>query len=254
MNTRITDWPQQRVWIVGASSGIGAALAQELQARGAHIAVSARRREALEKLATLPSTIVAPLDICIPEQVSATCEALVKQWGRIDLVVWLAGNYKPMHAWDFDRLVALDILATNYGGLLNGLDCLLPQLIKQNRGGIAIVASVAGYRGLPKALAYGPTKAAMINLAEILHGDLHPKGISVYLVNPGFVETPLTAQNTFAMPGLLDTRSAAAMLIRGLERGRFEITFPWAFTTWMKLLRLMPNRVYLALMRKVGTQ
>jgi short-subunit dehydrogenase len=127
---------------------------------------------------------------------------------------------------------------------------VLPILLKQGAGGIGIVASIAGLRGLPQALIYGPSKAALINLCESLYLDLRPRGIGVYLVNPGFVETPLTAGNDFAMPALISASTAAAELLRGLERGEFHIHFPKRFTNWLRLLRLLPYHWYFWLVHK----
>jgi short-subunit dehydrogenase len=247
LNPRISDWRGQRVWLVGASSGIGAALATQLQAKGAKVALSARRAEALKALATSPDAFILPLDVTQVDQCRAAFNQLLQAWTGIDVVIWLAGNYKPMRAQTFVLDDMTQLLQVNYQALLNGLDSLLPQLIKQRQGHLAIVSSVAGYGGLPKALAYGPTKSAMINLAEILYMDLRPQGIGVSLISPGFVETPLTAQNDFTMPALISPAQAASAILSGLEAGKFEIAFPKRFTNWLRLMRLMPYRLYFAL-------
>jgi NADP-dependent 3-hydroxy acid dehydrogenase YdfG len=247
LNPGIDQWSGKRVWLVGASSGIGAALAAALQARGAKVALSARRADALQQLATSKDALVLPLDVTQLEACRGVFAQIIQRWGGIDLVIWLAGNYKPMRAQTFDVQDASNLLMVNYQALLNGLDSLLPQLIKQQNGHLALVSSVAGYGGLPKALAYGPTKAAMINLAEILYMDLHPLGIGIHLISPGFVETPLTAQNDFKMPALITPEQAAQAILRGLEKGRFEIAFPKRFTNWLRLMRLVPYRLYFTL-------
>jgi short-subunit dehydrogenase len=247
LNPRISDWRGQRVWLVGASSGIGAALATQLQAKGAKVALSARRAEALKTLATSPDTLILPFDVTQVDQCRAAFNQLLQAWTGIDVVIWLAGNYKPMRAQTFVLEDMTQLLQVNYQALLNGLDSLLPQLIKQRQGHLALVSSVAGYGGLPKALAYGPTKSAMINLAEILYMDLRPQGIGVSLISPGFVETPLTAQNDFTMPALISPAQAASAILKGLEAGKFEIAFPKRFTNWLRLMRLMPYRLYFAL-------
>jgi len=128
---------------------------------------------------------------------------------------------------------------------------VLPMLLSQRSGGIAIVSSVAGYSGLPKALVYGPTKAALINLAESLYMDLSPAGIDVYLVNPGFVKTPLTAENDFTMPALISAQAAAQATLAGIEAGRFEIHYPRRFTGMLKFARLLPYRLYFAAVRRM---
>ena len=138
----------------------------------------------------------------------------------------------------------------NYVGALHVLDAVLPHFLARRSGHISLVSSVAGYRGLPKSLAYGPTKAALINLGETLYVDLRDSGIGVSLVNPGFVETPLTAQNQFRMPALITPGQAAQEILAGWQRGRFEIHFPKRFTLWMKTLQLLPHRMYFAIIRR----
>jgi NAD(P)-dependent dehydrogenase (short-subunit alcohol dehydrogenase family) len=247
------------VWVVGASSGIGAALARALHARGARVAVSSRRAQALAALFTpsVPSAasahapVLLPLDVNDAAAVASACDALRTQWGGIDLVLWVAGTYVPMRAQNFSLGTARQILDTNLTSVYGGLSALLPLLIAQRAGGIALVASVAGYSGLPHALAYGPTKAALINLAESLYLDLHPLGIGVYLVNPGYVDTPATAVNTYRMPALITADAAAEATLAGIGAGRFEVHYPRRFTTWLKLARMLPYRLYFALVRRV---
>lgn len=263
LNPRIAGWTGRRVWIVGASSGIGAGLARALHVRGARIAVSARRADALrEAIAAdrpMPpdapdvriEPVVLPLDVTDAEAVAAACAQLDAQWGGIDLVLWVAGIYQPMRAQSFDLAVAHRMLETNYGAVYGGLAAMLPTMLRQRSGGIALVSSVAGYSGLPQALAYGPTKAALINLAESLYLDLRPAGIAVYLVNPGYVDTPATASNGYRMPALISVGEAADATLAGIEAGRFEIHYPRRFTTWLKLARLLPYRLYFALVRRV---
>ena len=251
MNPKITDWRGQRVWIIGASSGIGAETARALLARGTRLAVSARNREGLQTIADHhPDTLVLPLDITNHAAVIAARDRIIGNWGGIDLVLVVAGTYNRMRADKFDLAVAESMLDTNLRGPLNCLDAVLPTLLSQGRGGIAIVASIAGLSGLPQALIYGPTKAALINLCESLYLDLRPRGIGVYLVNPGFVETPLTAGNEFKMPALIPATAAAAELLRGIERGEFHIHFPKRFTNWLRVLRLLPYRWYFWLVHK----
>ena len=252
LNPRIGDWRGRRVWLVGASSGIGEALARRLADRGARLALSARREAPLRALAAAhaPEALVEPLDVADAAAVQAAHDRIVDAWQGLDLVVWLAGTYAPMRGTEFDLRLALDTLAANQTGLLHGAAAVLPTLVRQRSGGLAIVSSVAGYRGLPRALAYGPTKAALINFAETLYLDLHPIGVGVYLINPGFVETPLTAQNDFRMPALISTDEAAREIVEGFERGRFEIHFPRRFTRTMKLLQLLPQRLYFAAVRR----
>lgn len=252
MNRKIDNWVGKRVWIIGASTGIGAACATLLLERGASVALSARHRDKLEQVcARQPLALALPLDITQPAQVQAVCASLQQQWSRIDLVLVVAGGYTAMRADDFDLAQAQSLMDLNVGGVFNCLAPVLPLLLKQGAGGIGIVASVAGYGGLPKALVYGASKAALINLTESLYLDLHPRGIDVYQINPGFVDTPLTAGNDFKMPALMTAHDAAVAMLDGIERGQFHIHFPKRFTNSMRLARLLPYRAYFWLINKV---
>lgn len=252
MNRKIDSWVGKRVWIIGASTGIGAACATLLLEQGASVALSARHRDKLEHLcAGQPLALAMPLDITEPVQVRAVCASLQQQWPRIDLVLVVAGGYTAMRADDFDLAQAKSLMDLNVGGVFACLEPVLPVLLKQGAGGIGIVASVAGYGGLPKALVYGASKAALINLTESLYLDLHPRGIDVYQINPGFVDTPLTAGNDFKMPALMTAHDAAAAMVRGIEQGQFHIHFPKRFTNSMRLARLLPYRAYFWLINKV---
>lgn len=247
------DWTGRRVWLVGASTGIGEALARALHARGAQVAVSARNARALEAfVSTHAGSVALPLDAQDPAALREAARSW-SQGGPIDLVAYCAGHYRPMRAetWSLEEM--LQHQQVNYVGALNLLDAVLPLLRAQGRGHVSLFGSVAGYRGLPRSLAYGPTKAALIHLAEALYLDLRPQGVGVSIVNPGFVRTPLTAQNDFHMPALMSPDEAARAILRGWARGRFEIHFPRRFTLGMKLLRLLPFRAYqLAVRRFTG--
>lgn len=252
MNPRLQDWHERRVWVIGASSGIGAALARELRGRGAKLALSARNVEALQLIAADDvSALVLPFDITQSTGALQARDEILAKWGGVDLVLVVAGTYQKMRAEDFDLNAAKQLVETNLNGPLNCLDAVLPTLLAQGHGGIGIVASVAGLSGLPQALIYGPTKAALINLCESLYLDLHARGIAVYLINPGFVATPLTAKNDFTMPALISAETAAHEIVRGIERGEFHIHFPRRFTNWLRVLRLLPYRLYFWLIHKV---
>ncbi len=257
MNPKIVNWHNKRVWVIGASSGIGAETARLLLAKGARVALSARSLETLTSVADRhPNALVAALDIVDHATVIAARDLILQQWQGIDLVLVVAGGYNEMRADSFDLAAANRLIDLNLRGVLNCLDAALPTLLEQGSGdsggsgGIGIVASVAGYSGLPKALIYGPTKAALINLCESLYLDLRPRGIGVYLINPGFVETPLTAGNDFKMPALISASTAAQELVSGIERGQFHIHFPKRFTNWLRLARLLPYRLYFWLIHK----
>ena len=170
--------------------------------------------------------------------------------GMPALVLFCAGHYKAQSATAFDLAEMQRHLAVNYQGALHLLDAVLPRLLATGQGHLSLVGSVAGYRGLPMSLAYGPTKAALNNLAESLYLDLRPRGLGVSIVNPGFVETPLTAQNAFRMPALITPEQAAEAMLQGWAQGRFEMNFPRRFTRWVRLLRGLPDAWYFALVRR----
>ncbi len=255
LNPRISSFAGRRVWVIGASYGIGAAIAQELLVRGARVALSARRRDLLDALAgDAPNVLVAECDITDRASVQRAASAIGARWGGYDLALIVAGTHVEMRAQSFDLEAAKRLLEVNLIGVLNCLDAIIPALLAQRAGGVGIVSSVAGYVGLPKSLIYGASKAALINLAESLYGDLHPHGIGVYLINPGFVDTPLTRKNDFAMPALMPSDAAARATLDGIAAGRFEIHYPKRFTRWLKLARLLPYRLQFAAVRRATGQ
>lgn len=249
-NPPLKDWHGKTVWLVGASSGIGQATAHALHARGARVVVSARNAQALDDFVRDHTGALAlPLDASDAAAVKIAAQTVLAL-GPLDLLMYCAGYYRELRATDFDLAEMLKHQQVNYTGALYLLDAVLPALLQRGSGHISLVGSVAGYRGLPKSLAYGPTKAALINLAETLHVDLKPGGVGVSIVNPGFVETPLTAQNQFSMPALISPAQAATEILTGWARGEFEIHFPKRFTRWMKTLRVLPYALYFPAIRK----
>ena len=196
-------------------------------------------------MATHPGSTALALDVTDAAAVAKAADKVAAASGGIDLVCYCVGHHKAMRATEFDLAEALRHVEVNQMGALNVVGAVLPHLLRRGRGHLSLVASVAGYRGLPRALAYGPTKAALINLAATLHLDLAPHGIGSSVINPGFVETPLTAQNPFSMPALMSPEHAARAIVQGWAQGRFEIHFPKRFTFWMKALRLLPDALYL---------
>lgn len=252
LNPRITSWQGQVVWLVGASTGIGRATASKLHAAGARVVVSARSTAVLDAYAREhPGSLALPLDATDRDSMRDAARRIVEQHGRIDLAVYCAGYYKPMRATAFDLDDALRHEQVNYVGALHLLDAVLPQLLAQRSGHLSLVSSVSGYRGLPKALAYGPTKAALINLAESLYFDLTDHGIGVSVVCPGYVETPLTEQNDYHMPALISADEAASEIVSGWERGAFEMHFPKRFTAWVKALSHVGDGLYFRAVRRL---
>ena len=250
LNPPLSDWRGKTVWIVGASTGIGRATAVALHAQGARVVVSARKAHSLAEFERQhPGSRALPLDATDLAAVQVAARELLAH-GPLDCVMYCAGHYQAMRA---DAMNLPDMrrhMAVNYEGALNVLDTVLPALLAQGHGHISLVGSVAGYRGLPHSLAYGPTKAALIHLAETLYLDLHDQGLGVSLINPGFVQTPLTAGNAFEMPALLTPEQAATAILQGWAQGAFEIHFPKRFTLWMNLLRLLPYRLFFNLVRR----
>ena len=260
MNPRIDDWSGKRVWLLGASTGIGAALARLLLARGARVAVSARNASRLAEVlagvaggdgsAQAGRALLLRCDAVDETSLGTAWHELLAAWGGVDVALYVAGDYQPMRAWEIDLGAARRMIEVNLIGAVGFAARVVPQLLQQGEGQIGFVGSVAGYRGLPKSLIYGPTKAALINFAEALYLDLHSKGIGVRIINPGFVATPLTEKNDFAMPALLTPEEAAQATIDGFAGSAFEIHYPKRFTRVLKLLAHLPYRLYFPLIHR----
>lgn len=250
LNPPQREWRGRTVWIVGASSGIGRATASALHLAGARVIVSARNERALLDFARQhPGALALAVDVTDRASVQAAAQSILAV-SALDTVLYCAGYYREQRASEFDLDDMLRHQQVNYVGALHVLDAVLPHFLSRRSGHISLVSSVAGYRGLPKSLAYGPTKAALINLAETLCLDLQDQQIGVSLICPGFVATRLTAQNQFEMPALITPQQSAQHILRGWAQGRFELHFPRRFTLVMKLLRLLPFRLYRSAVRR----
>lgn len=234
------------VWVTGASSGIGEALVRELAHRGARVAATARRAEALHALAeSTPGEVLdVPADVTDREAMAKAAVRVDEVLGPIDLAMLNAGVWQQVDVHAFDSEVFRRHMETNLMGMVHGIEAVLPGMRKRRSGAIAGVASVAGYRGFPQSEAYGATKAAQINLLEALRIDLQPLGINVVTVCPGFVRTEATAVNAFPMPFMIDAPDAARRICDGLARDKAEIVFPLPMMLSMKALRLVPVRPY----------
>jgi NAD(P)-dependent dehydrogenase (short-subunit alcohol dehydrogenase family) len=233
-------------WVVGASSGIGAAVARELASRGATVAISARRDEQLREVSA-GHMLVVPLDVTDAASVVAAAARVHEELGPIDLAVLSAGYWKQMDPADWDTQVFDQHIRVNLTGMSNSIAAVLPGMLRRHHGVIAGIASVAGYRGLAGAEAYGATKAAQINLLESLRIHIARTGVHVTTICPGFVRTDLTAGNPFPMPFIIDASQAARSICDGLERDRAEIVFPARMALLMKTARLVPARAWTAL-------
>jgi NAD(P)-dependent dehydrogenase (short-subunit alcohol dehydrogenase family) len=238
------------VWLVGASSGIGLACAKALHAQGAKVCVSARQEALLQAFVSdHPGSMALALNVTDAQAVQAAARVVENHQG-LDVVMYCAGVYHPLRATDYNLGAMEQHMAVNYHGALYVLDAVLPALLSQAHGHLSLVSSVAGYRGLPQSLAYGPSKAALTHLGEALYLDLQDSGIGVSVINPGFVETPLTAQNQFTMPALITPAVAAEYILQGWRDGLFEIHFPKRFTLWLQRRRVLPYRWYFSLVRR----
>jgi short-subunit dehydrogenase len=245
------DYFNKTLWIIGASSGIGRALAVELGARGATLVLSSRDNTSLSELETsLPGlTFIVPLDVCDGAAVENAYRDISERF-TLDSVIYMAGTYHPGAIEDMDLRQAKMIVETNFIGALNVVHAVLPAFLARKSGQIALCASVAGYRGLPQAQPYGATKAALINFAESLRAETLSRGIDIKVINPGFVRTPMTAKNSFPMPMMIEANIAAQCIANELKKNTFEIRFPKLFTFLMKVLRVLPSSLYFFFVKK----
>ena len=236
-------------WITGASSGIGAAVALELARRGWTVAITARRLELLEEVALqgagLSGRIVAHAgDVTDPEAMRAVVEGIESVHGPIALAFLNAGTAQGNRPDGLDATTFERIFAVNLFGVVRGLAALMENMSDRGKGQIAVNASLVGYAGMPGSGAYGASKAAAIHLCESLRFECDRLGIRLQLVNPGFVDTPMTKRNTFAMPLLMTDQAAAVRIADGFARGGFEIVFPRRLAWTLKLIRLLPYPLY----------
>lgn len=246
-------------WMTGASSGLGHALARRMAADGWHVAASARSTAPLAELAQSATSLkgeVRPyaVDVTDPTAVGTTVAAIEAELGPIVQAVFNAGSHQPVSAAALTAAPFRELAELNLMGTVHCLEAVLPGMIARGGGRIAVVASVAGYRGLPTAAAYGMTKAGLINMAEALKPELDRYGIRLQVVNPGFVRTPLTDRNPFPMPFLMEPEDAAEAFYRGLRSDRFEIVFPRRFTYLMKMLRCLPAPLAFAVTRRLVSE
>jgi NAD(P)-dependent dehydrogenase (short-subunit alcohol dehydrogenase family) len=242
-------------WITGASSGIGRATALELARRGWTVCASARRQEELEALATeaaaMPGRIVGhAVDVTNQTAMAEVIEAIERVHGPIALAFFNAGIAPYTRGFDLDIAAFRQSWDVNLMGAVNGLSPLLRRMRQRGKGQVAVNASVAGYRGLPRAAAYGASKAAAIHLCEALKFDCDQIGVTMQLVNPGFIDTPLTRKNDFPMPFLMSMEEAARRVVDGFGTTRFELIFPRRLAFLLKLARMLPYGLYFALVAR----
>jgi len=228
-------------WLIGASEGLGRALAGLMAAEGAHMILSARNGDRLEALAaSLPNARALPMDVTDTGSIqSATAEL-----GEIDGVIYCAGAYEPMTAQNWDVEQALKVSEVNFTGALRSLGHVVPGLAAKGAGHIVLIGSLAGFRGLPGAIGYSASKGALMQLAENLFMDLRGTGVKVQQINPGFIKTRLTEKNSFDMPFILSAEEAAIRTLRAMQTRRFATSFPWPMAVFFRLGSVLPIRLF----------
>lgn len=247
------NYAKKVVWITGASSGIGKELALSFAHDGAIVAASARSQDKLDELSELSSNIHAyPVDVTDTAACARVVAQIAEDLGAIDLAILNAGVFHPMTVARYDAGKMRASIAINYLGVVNTLEPVMADMVARKAGHIAIVSSVAGFRGLPKGVAYAPTKAALISLAESLYPDLKLKGVRMTIINPGYVATPMTEPVTFPMPFIIPVEEAVAEIRKGIASGRFEIVFPSRMKWLMKTMRVLPYRPFFYLMNLIS--
>jgi len=234
----MTGLQNSRYWLIGASEGLGRALAKELDRAGAQLVLSARNAGRLDELSqALGNALSLPLDVTDSTAVGPAVEAA----GRIDGLIYNAGAYLPMTARNWDSEAALAMADVNFMGALRVLGSAVPAMVERGAGDIVLIGSLAGYRGLPAAIGYGASKAALMSLAETMRHDLNGSGVTVHLVNPGFVKTRLTDRNSFRMPQLMSPEAAALRIVKAMGSKRFRTDFPAPFSWGIRLYRMLPD-------------
>jgi len=234
----MTGFSGKSYWLIGASEGLGRALAKQLNAEGARLILSARNAERLESLRTeLSNARVLPLDVKDTEAVRKASASI----GELHGVIYNVGAYEPMRATDWDCDAAIAMADVNFTGALRVLGDVVPRFVNQGRGDITLVGSLAGYRGLPAAIGYGASKAALVSLAESMRFDLKGTGVTVRLVNPGFIKTRLTQKNSFRMPMLMTPEDAAQRVFKAMKLRRFRTDFPAPFSWLIRSVDVLPD-------------
>lgn len=235
----------QTWWIVGASEGLGRALAKEMDGAGARLILSARNAGRLQHLCDgLSNARALPMDVTDPDDVIRAIADL----GPVDGVVYCAGAYDPLSAQDWQPEAVETMCAVNFTGALRVLGQIVPQFCRRDSGHIVLIGSLAGFTGLPGAIGYGASKAALMHLGENLQADLRGSNVRVQVINPGFIRTRLTQKNQFKMPQILEPEDAARRCLRAMQGGRFSTSFPAPFSWVFTLGRLLPRRLFLKLM------
>ena len=242
---------QKKIWITGASSGIGKAVAEKFAAEGWMVAASARRQEILNKMAENQNIFAYPLDVTQKENVTKTFNNIIEDFKNVDVCLFCSGTYDPKLEQEINIEQNKFVMETNYFGVLKCIKAVETYFKNKKSGQISIVSSVAAYRGLPNSSGYGPSKAALTNLTESIYFDFKKHNVKISLVSPGFIKTPLTDKNEFPMPFIRSPEFAADKIFQGLtKKNIFEIHFPLGLTLTLKFLRILPYKLYLFLIDK----
>ena len=232
------SFKDQHWWIIGASEGLGRALAEALAAEGARLTLSARNLPRLQALcADLPRATPLALDVTDVAHVAEATRAV----GDVEGLIYCAGFYEPMTAQDWEPEAAEAMCDVNFMGAMRVLGRIVPDMAQRGRGHIALIGSLAGYTGLPGAIGYGASKAALMHLGQCLHRDLRESGVTVQVINPGFIRTRLTEKNDFKMPMIQTPEEAAAACLKALRSGRFQTAFPAPFSWVFRLAAHLPR-------------
>lgn len=242
---------QKKVWITGASSGIGKAVAEKFANEGWKVAISARRKEILDDMAKNKNLFSYPLDVTNQEQVNNVFKKIIDDFGEINLCIFSSGTYDPKNEQSINVEKIKNVINVNFIGVVNCVKSVESYFKKKRSGQISIVSSIAGYRGLPNSSGYGPSKAALTNFTESIFFDFKKFNVNVSVVSPGFIKTPLTDKNEFKMPFLETPEFAAKKIFNGLiKNNSFEIHFPKPLTLLLKFFRILPYKIYLFLIDK----
>tara|TARA_Y100001970_G_scaffold258028_1_gene337465 strand:+ start:128 stop:880 length:753 start_codon:yes stop_codon:yes gene_type:complete len=243
---------QKKIWITGASTGIGKAAAEKFSKEGWKVAISARRAELLKNIAQDNNIFDYPLDVTDEKKVGEVFKKILEDFKNIDLCIFGAGTYEPKLEKEISQEQIRKTMEVNFFGVVNCIKAVEEYFKNIKNGHISIVSSIAGYRGLPNSSGYGPSKAALSNLAESLYFDFKKHNVRISLISPGFIKTPMTDKNKFRMPFIKSPEFAANKIYNGLVKSNaFEITFPKQLTTIFKFFRILPNKIYLFLIKKL---
>ena len=243
---------QKKIWITGASSGIGKAVAEKFALEGWKVAVSARRKEVLDEMTKTQNIFSYPLDVTNEDQINGVFQKILNDFGELDLCLFSSGTYDPKNEQKIDPDKIKNVIKVNFFGVVDCVKTVEDYFKKRKSGHISIVSSIAGYRGLPNSSGYGPSKAALTNFCESIYFDFKKFNVRISVISPGFIKTPLTDKNNFPMPFLKTVDFAAEKIFKGLvKENAFEIHFPKGLTLTLKFLRVLPYKLYLFLVDKL---